>query len=415
MEPWMEALKAHDQMQVLRFYDELSSDQKEHLKKQVETLDFQELETAKKARFTHKKGEITPHETMTLAKIAARREEYEEAGRKALERGEVGCVLLAGGQGTRLGYTGPKGCMNLGSDKEPKFIFQTLIENMEENQRGLEKKMYLYIMTSSDNHEETAEFFRSKKYFGYPEDHVFFFTQDNAPALDLDCKILLSHKYSISMAPNGNGGWFTSLVKAGLIEQMEAQGIRWINVFSVDNILQNIGDPLFTGACIVEKKDCGAKVIEKVEPGERVGAICLRDGRPSVVEYSELTPEMMNAKDEAGNYLYNYGVTLNYLFNLEKTKEAAKTPLPVHLAKKILHTIDDQGREVKTEEPNGYKLEYFIFDILESFDSCLSFEVVREDEFAPIKNRSGVDSIDTAKALYEAKKGYSFPKEARQS
>ena len=170
-------------------------------------------------------------------------------------------------------------------------------------------------------------------------------------------------------------------------------------------MLQNIADPVFLGATIAKECYAGAKVIAKVNPDERVGAICYRNGRPSVVEYSELTEEMRNAKNAEGEYLYNFGVTLNYLFHISETEEAAKNQLPIHRADKKIKCIDEAGNSVNPEAPNAYKLEYFIFDILESFDDVLSMECIREHEFAPIKNREGADSLETARALLVARTG----------
>ena len=223
--------------------------------------------------------------------------------------------------------------------------------------------------------------------------------------LDNYRKILLEDKGKISLTPNGNGGWFSSLQRNGMINEMKAMGIEWLNVFSVDNVLQDIGDPVFLGATLEQGHSAGAKVIAKVNPDEKVGAICLRNGRPSVVEYSELTDELRNAKDENGNYKYNFGVTLNYLFNIPVTEESAKGQMPIHRANKKIDCIDAQGNPVKPEEPNGYKLETFIFDILAFYEGVTVFEIVREDEFAPIKNATGVDSLESARELLVRKTG----------
>ena len=318
----------------------------------------------------------------------------------------MAALVLAGGQGSRLGFNGPKGTLNVGVTREL-YLFEILLSNMQANitAAGAEKGLHFCVMTSEQNHVPTVSFFEEHDYFGYPRELVHFFKQDQAPALSHEGKILLEAKDSLSLAPNGNGGWFTSMQRCGLLDLLKADGVEWINVVSVDNVLQNIADPVFLGAVMDLGCGAGAKVIAKVSPEERVGAICYRNGRPSVVEYSELTEDMRTAKDEKGNYLYHFGVTLNYLFHIRETEEAAKNQLPIHKADKKITCLSETGELVVPESPNAFKLEYFIFDILEAFDKVLSFECIREEEFAPIKNKEGSDSLETARALLVAKTG----------
>lgn len=397
-------LEKEDQTQVLRFVSDLSDPQKETLFDQISAVDFSMVREARKPQTQEKEALIEPLPTMTIDQIKAHQRDYRAIGRKELSEGKVAAVLLAGGQGTRLGYNGPKGTLNVGITK-PLYLFQILLSNMEKNLEGTGRYMHLYIMTSDLNDQATRDFFSDHDFFGYPQEYIHFFRQEMAPALDADGHILLAAKDRLCLAPNGNGGWFRSLEHNGMIDQMKENGVEWLNVFSVDNVLQNIGDPVFIGATIANNRYAAAKVIAKASPEERVGAICLRDGRPSVVEYSELSDEMRYAKDENGQYLYNFGVTLNYLFHLQKTQEMAEKHLPIHKAFKKISCLDREGNLVVPDAPNAYKLEYFIFDILQFFDSILSYEVIREDEFAPIKNKSGVDSLDTARALLAAKTG----------
>ena len=201
------------------------------------------------------------------------------------------------------------------------------------------------------------------------------------------------------MSPNGNGGWFTSLLKAGLGEDMKAKGVEWINVFGVDNVLQQIADPVFVGATIDSGCVSGAKVVRKCDPYERVGALCLEDGKPSIIEYYELTPEMAEAKSETGSLLYGFGVILNYLFSLDVLFDIAEKQMPLHIVEKKVPYIDENGVAVKPEVPNAYKFETLILDMVYMMDNCLSFEVEREKEFAPVKNATGVDSVESARAL----------------
>ena len=201
------------------------------------------------------------------------------------------------------------------------------------------------------------------------------------------------------MSPNGNGGWFTSFLRSGLDADLKARGIEWLNVFAVDNVLQQIADPVFIGATILSGRVSGSKVVRKADPHERVGALCLEDGKPSIVEYYELTREMAEATDEKGSLLYGFGVILNYIFRVDKLLEIADRKLPIHVVEKKVPYINEAGEFVKPEEPNAYKFEELILDMVYMMDNCLPFEVEREKEFAPVKNASGVDSVDTAREL----------------
>ena len=256
-------------------------------------------------------------------------------------------------------------------------------------------------MTSEKNNDETVAFWKEKNYFGYPAQYVRFFKQDMAPAVDLSGKVILEGKANIALSPNGNGGWYSSLARCGLLSEIRARGIEWLNAFAVDNVLQRIADPVFVGACIAEGVNCGSKVVCKAEPHEKVGVLCLEDGKPNIIEYYELTEEMANARDEKGDLQYIYGVILNYLFRLEKLDEVADAKIPVHVVKKKVPYLSEAGELVKPQTENGYKFETLILDMIKLMETCLPFEVVREREFAPIKNRTGVDSVDTARELLQ--------------
>ena len=189
------------------------------------------------------------------------------------------------------------------------------------------------------------------------------------------------------------------MIRAGLLDVIHAEGIEWIDVFAVDNVLQRICDPCFVGATVKRGVSVGAKVVKKNAPDEKVGVMCLEDGRPSIVEYYELSQEMMDAKDENGDPAYNFGVILNYLFNEKALEEIASKELPLHVVEKKIPHIDENAQLVKPEKPNGCKFEQLVLDMIHMLDSCLPYEVVREKEFAPIKNATGVDSVESAREL----------------
>ena len=391
-------LEALDQLHVLKYYEELTEGEREELLAQVEATDFSIIEACKKETLAVEKGVITPLAAMELSEIEARKAHFEEIGVKAIQNGKVGAVLLAGGMGTRLGSDDPKGMYNIGLTKEV-FIFQRLIENLLEVVNATGTYIHLFVMTSDKNDAVTRAFLAEKNYFGYKPEFVHFFVQEMAPATDYDGHVYMESRSKISTSPNGNGGWFTSLQVAGLLDFIHTEGIEWLNIFAVDNVLQRIADPVFVGATIDVKASVGSKVVRKSAPDEKVGVMCLEDGKPSIVEYYELTEEMMNAKDEKGDPAYNFGVILNYLFSVNALETIFNGEMPTHVVEKKIPYIDEAGELVKPETPNGYKFEGLVLDMIHQLDTCLPFEVVRNKEFAPIKNKTGVDSVESARAL----------------
>lgn len=393
-----EKLEKYGQLHVLKYYEELDDGEKEALLLQIEQTDFEVLSLCEKKEALNPRGKIEPIEVMQLPEIEKKRDEYTKIGLDAIRAGKVGAVLLAGGMGTRLGSDEPKGVYNIGLTKEV-FIFQRLIENLMDVVEQAGAWVPLYVMTSDKNHDTTVRFFEDKKYFGYNADYVTFFMQDMAPASDYNGKVYMEEKYKMSTSPNGNAGWFLSMIKWGVADQVKEAGVEWLNVFAVDNVLQRIADPCFVGATIATGSASGAKVVKKNAPDERVGAICLEDGRPSIVEYYDMTQELMDAVDEQGEPAYEYGVILNYLFRQKDLWEIAAGRLPLHIVEKKIPHLDEQGRPVKPEEPNGYKFEQLALDLVHEMDSCLPYEVVRNREFAPIKNETGIDSVESARVL----------------
>lgn len=398
LEQCREKLKTYRQEHILNYYDELTQEQKETLLLQIETTDFGMLEAGRNRGQLQERGVITPLAAMEVPEIEKNREKFEAAGIKILREGKVGAVLLAGGMGTRLGSDNPKGMYNIGITKEV-YIFECLIANLLEVVEQAGVFIPLFIMTSDKNHKATVTFLEEKRYFGYDKKFVFFFQQDMAPASDYEGRVYMEEKWQMSVSPNGNGGWYTSMKNAGLLKTVENMGIEWLNVFSVDNVLQRIADPCFVGATVLSGCDVSSKVVKKIHPEERVGVMCLEDGRPSVVEYYEVTDEMRQAKDEKGDPAYNFGVTLNYLFRKEAVDKVAEDKLPLHIVEKKIPYRNEAGEYVKPEEPNGLKYEQLVLDMVHEMNNCLPYEVVREREFAPIKNKTGADSVDTAREL----------------
>lgn len=395
-------LEKYEQEQLLRYYDELSDSEKQALLDQIDSADMSVVSYYDKRGEVAPAGHIEPLAAMELDEIRKRSDEFRRIGLDAIRAGKVGAVLLAGGMGTRLGSDNPKGMYNIGITKEV-YIFQRIIENLLDVVNEAESWIHLFIMTSEKNNEATVNFLREKKFFGYNEEYVTFFTQEMAPAVDYNGKIFLETKSRMATSPNGNGGWFSSMLRCDVVKIAKEAGIEWLNTFAVDNVLQRIADPVFVGATINSGCTVGAKVVKKNAPDERVGVICLKDKHPSIVEYYELTDELMNAKNEKGEPAYYFGVILNYLFRLDELISIAKDKMPLHIVEKKISYYDDAlGKTVKPEKPNGYKFETLVLDMIQLSESCLPFEVVREKEFAPIKNPTGIDSVESARELCKA-------------
>lgn len=390
-------LQKHNQSQLLQYYDELSAEEQLRLLKQIEYTNFNIVKNIEISQSGSGNGKITPPaNAVTVEEAARRRIQFETVGLNMLAEGKVGAVLLAGGQGSRLGYDGPKGTFNIGVTRELS-IFEQLMRNVSDVTSQTGRAFPLFIMTSTVNDVATRSFFKEHSYFGYPRDEIHFFIQDVAPACDYDGKVFLDDKGRISLMPNGNGGWYSSLVNNGLGRILERDNIEWLNVFGVDNVLQRICDPAFIGATILKRCRCGAKVVKKTSPDEKVGVLCTQDGKPSIVEYFEM-PEDLKNKTKKGELVYRYGVILNYLFNVHDLNLTLSGKLPYHLADKAIAHMEN-GVRVTPSKPCGYKFETLVVDMVRLMGSCLAYEVEREREFAPVKNATGTDSVDTARAL----------------
>ena len=377
-----------------------TTEQNEKLTKRLEEIDFSVLEHIERKETVNERGVFAPLDAVEVSEIEARGAEFKGLGLKAIREGKVGAVLLAGGQGTRLGLDRPKGTLNIGVAKEL-YLFEQLLRNLMDVTDEAGVYVPLYIMTSNINNADTTAFFEEHDYFGYPKDYVKFFVQEMVPACDYEGRIYMESQTEVAMSPNGNGGWIKSLINAGLDKDLKDKGVEWLNVFAVDNVLQQIADPVFVGATIESGCVSGSKVVRKCDPYERVGAMCLENGKPSIVEYYDLTPEMAEAKNENGSLQYGFGVILNYLFRVDKLMAIAEKSLPLHVVEKKVPYIDENGTEHKPETPNAYKFETLILDMVYMMDNSLPFEVDREKEFAPVKNATGTDSVETARALLE--------------
>lgn len=388
-------LQDKGQEHLLSGFSRLNESEKSELLNEISMIDWSILEEKKIER----EGDVQPIFGLSRKDILARYPEFEEAGSELLRAGKVAAVMLAGGMGTRLGSSAPKGTFDMGLTR-PLYIFECQINNLLEVTTKYAARVPLLIMTSDKNDSATKAFLKEHGYFGYPQEDICFFKQDLAPSTDFEGKILLEARGKLALSPNGNGGWYSSMRRAGLTEVMRARGVEWYNVFAVDNVLQRMADPVFVGATHLSGEPCGAKTVKKNDPHERVGVLCKRGGLPDIIEYYELDEELANAKNGQGELLYADGVILNYLFRASSLEEVVGSEFPVHRAKKRVPYFDGE-KTVSPECENAYKYETLILDMVRLLGGCIAFEVVREREFAPVKNATGIDSVETARELLE--------------
>ncbi|KAL7566731.1 hypothetical protein ACA910_017783 [Epithemia clementina (nom. ined.)] len=338
-----------------------------------------------------------------------------EIGLQAIGRGEVAALVLAGGQGTRLGFDGPKGMYDIGLPSH-KSLFQLIVERLIKLKKLAssavgesyeECSLPFYIMTSPINHEATKTFFSEHNFFGYGQDNVVFFMQGMLPCFTPEGKFIMETPSKVAMAPDGNGGIYPSLKTSGALDDMNHRGVKYLHVFSIDNALAKPADPIFLGFCIEKKAECGNKSTWKSHAHEKVGVVALRDNRPCVVEYSEISHEMAERTDDAtGRLVFGAGNICNHFYTMEFLRDKVLPQMNnlFHVAnKKIPYYNDEDKATVTPGTNNGIKLETFIFDVFPLVEQqrFAVWEVQRSEEFAPVKNAPGSssDSPDTARAM----------------
>lgn len=396
-----ERLCAAGQAHLLSDFEKLSEEEKERLACEIAGVDFGIIERAES--FERKSYERLESIPIFSAERAEREKDVLEAeGLRAIAAGKVGAVLLCGGQGTRLGYPHSKGMFNIGVTKEVS-IFSLHFRYLSEVAARAGAPFPIYIMTSVYNRCEIEDFLKEKSFFGYDPSLVCFFEQNMAPSTDFDGKLYRSSPSSLVLSPDGNGGWFSSLVSCGCLEGIRKRGVEWLNVVSIDNVLQKTVDPRFVGATLSRSAQCGAKVVKRSNPDERIGLICRNGGHPSVIEYYEL--DRLKKENTVIPKELEYGVILNYLFKVTEMEKTLSSPLPVHRARKKIPYYDGEYRTPETE--NGFKYETLATDLVERMPDCLAYEILREREFAPVKNRTGVDSVESAREMLVAQ-GYAL-------
>ncbi len=399
-----EILKKYNQTEVIELLDKLDDEKKEKLTDSVLNVDFENL--TKVFNRSQEKKEvnttgISPMNAIVKEDVSEEeRKKYFELGKAVIQNNHYAVVTVAGGQGTRLGHDGPKGTYKIKTIKGEKYIFEILCEIMKKANQTYGVEIPWYIMTSEENNSETVSFFEEHNYFGCNPQKIKFFTQSKMPVMSKDGKILVDKDYKVKEASDGHGGIFNSMKRAGIIEELSDKNIEWIFTCGVDNILVNMVDPYLVGLAIDKKCKVATRSLIKNSPSEKIGVLCKQNNRVKVIEYTELPEDMAKEVDSKGNLKFGESHVMFNLFSLEAIKKIANESLPYHIAFKKNEYINSNGELVKPESPNSYKFESFIFDSFEMFDDMAILRAKREDEFAPIKNATGVDSPETAVNLY---------------
>ena len=401
----IELLKEYNQEHIIRWINTLDEEKKREIIEQIKQIDFHQMtelydNTKKEVEIKENKIEAIKYidkEKLTVIE----KEELEGLGEQIIRKGEYAVVTMAGGQGTRLEHTGPKGTFKLDVYGKGKYLFEILAENLKEANKNYGVTIPWYIMTSKENNEATYDFLEKNNYFGYEKEDVILFEQGELPLINTEGKLLINKNGLIKEASDGNGGVFSSLRTSGALSDMKERGIKWIFIGGVDNVLLKMADTTLLGLAIKENVQIASKSIVKANPTERVGVFCKMNGHPKVIEYSELPEKMAEEVDNNGELKYGEAHIMCNLFTIDAIEKISKEPLIYHSAFKKNSYLDENGKEVIPSEKNSYKFEAFIFDAFEFFDDIAKKRKKREDDFAPVKNKEGVDSPKTAKELYE--------------
>ncbi|MGD2108131.1 MAG: UDPGP type 1 family protein [Phycisphaerae bacterium] len=399
-------LETRNQQHVLRFWDELSDHQRDHLLTDVESIPWDVVDPLVQSHILTRPEQTVPTELSPpciYPRVPGVKEkpvyaDAERLGRELIGAGKVAAFTVAGGQGTRLGYDCPKGAVVVTPVGE-RTLFQLFAEAVLANRRRYNASVRWYILTSRSNHGETIEFFKSHNHFGLPEDDVVFFSQGMLPAFDFDGRILMESKHALSLAPDGHGGSLKALCDSGALADMRSRGIEIVSYFQVDNPLVKPIDPLFIGLHTKTGSEMSTKVATKADDLERVGNICVHDGKVIVVEYSDFPDELAHARNPDGNRRFDAGNLAIHLLNVDFVERVVGKAfrLPFRRADKIVAFVDESGTLRRPDQPNAVKLETFIFDVLPLAKQPLLLEVDRAEEFSPVKNPTGVDSLDSSK------------------
>jgi UDP-N-acetylglucosamine/UDP-N-acetylgalactosamine diphosphorylase len=406
-------LKKHNQTHLMALFSQLNTAQKQNLLTQIQELDFSKIDdwvnnfVRKSTPAAIPANLVPPRSYSPRPSTLEQKRKYSKAielGKKLISAGKVAAFVVAGGQGTRLGFDGPKGNFPISPVKN-KTPFQIFAETIAAASKKYQTVCPWYIMTSPLNHAQTVEIFRSNDYYGLSKENVFIFQQGTLPNLDFEGRIILADKANIACSPDGHGGSLKALYKSGAIADMKKRSVEYISYWQIDNLLVNIFDPLFIGLHSLDAAEMSSKALIKAEPKEKVGNFCLVNGKVTVIEYSDLPDEVAKKRNPDGSLVFELGSIGIHIINtsfIEKLN-AKGFALPLHRAVKKIPCIDSLGNPVNPTRPNGIKLESFVFDALPLAEKSIILQTPRSEEFAPVKNAKGVDSIETAREMIVAR------------
>lgn len=423
-----ERLEKYGQVHLLKYWDEISEEQRRQLKCDIEDLNLQEVNSfferataslsENSAKLDDRLKPIPESQFLSISRTSPEQLRiYEQEGLRQVAQGYVGVLLMAGGQGTRLGSKNPKGMYNV-ELRSQKSLFRIQAERILSLQRlafeftGTEGRITWYIMTSEHTMEPTRAYFEANNYFGMRKKDVFMFEQGSLPCYGFNGQILMDEKHVVAKAPDGNGGIYRALRDRGVLADMAQRGLLYLHAHSVDNILIKVADPIFIGYCVLQNADCAAKCVEKSQPTEAVGVICIVDGKYQVVEYSEISEKTSEMRNSDGRLTFNAGNICNHFFTCEFLNKIATTyekELKLHVAKKKISFVDNSGVRCTPDKPNGIKIEKFVFDVFEFAQKFVAVEVDRAEEFSPLKNAdsAGKECATTARQdIYRLHKKY---------
>jgi len=401
-------LKSHGQDHLLAFWADLSDGERHGLLRQIGALDLDQVDHwvaryVKGAESAAVPASFEPVPCYRDGKGRVHDPKYLEAkklGEKLIAEGRVGAFVVAGGQGTRLGFYGPKGSFPATPVKN-KPLFQVFAETILACSRRYGAVLPWYIMTSPLNHAQTVETFRAQDYYGLDPAQVFLFQQGTLPNFDFSGRILLADKDRIACSPDGHGGSLRALHASGALADMAKRGVDYVTYWQVDNPMINIFDPLFIGLHAMDRSEMSSKALQKTGPMEKLGNFCLVDGKVTVIEYSDLPGELANRRNPDGSLVFEMGSIGIHVISREFVERlnAHGFALPLHKAVKRIPCVDASGQPCSPAEPNGVKLESFVFDAIPLAARAVVLETRREEEFAPIKNATGVDSAQSSREM----------------
>ena len=399
-----ELTEKYGQQQLLQYWDDLSQEEQQRLSEDISSIDFALMEqlyqNAGASPVVTEDIRLTPMPCTDATSMSA--EEKERLCRKGMSvllKGKMAALTMAGGQGSRLGHDGPKGTYDIGLPSH-KSLFEIQCDGLKKVSMEAGRVVPWYIMTSEINHRDTVDFFEAHNYFNYPKESIYFFPQTMIPVMSKEGKLLLESPSKVLRSPNGNGGLFQSMKRSGALEDMKKKGVEWLFICGIDNCLVQMADPLFMGYTLDAGKKVSAKSYIKRGPGEKAGIFCFRNGRPGVIEYTEIPKEYAEMQDDRGVWVYGDTNVLNYIFRLDVIEELASSKgMDYHTAVKKI-TFYRDGQQVTSTEPDSYKFELFLFDCFMMLEDLGVLRIERTHEFAPVKNKTGEDSAELALQMF---------------